>query len=340
MIWTWSLQVGHSRAAEAFGVPARTWRYRRNHPPAPPEREPIRRRAHPAALTEAERQHVLDVLHEPRFCDLAPLQVYAQLLDEGRYLCSERSMYRILEAAGENPGDRRNQRTHPPRPVPRLEATGPNQCWSWDITFLYGPRRRKWQLYVVLDIFSRYVVGWTLTERESEAVARRLLRDCYLKQNISRDALTVHADRGAAMTAKSVAQLLEDLAVTRSHSRPRVSNDNPYSEAQFKTLKYRPDFPGHFDTIQEARAFCRRFFRWYNEAHYHSAIGLMHPFDVHHRLADTIRERRQAVLDAAYDAHPERFRTPPVAPLLPTVAWINQPTVKTTITTEHNPQKT
>ena len=335
-------RIGHARAAQAFGVPERTWRHQRRSAAGKiPKRAPRARKAPPSRLDESERAVILDTLNSDRFCDLAPAQVYAALLDEGTYLCSERSMYRILAAAGEMPGDRRRQRKHPKRAVPRLRADGPNQCWSWDITMLRGPRRTKWHLYVVLDIFSRYVLGWTLAEVESEHIAKRLLRDCCLKQAITTiDGLTIHADRGAAMTAKSVGALLEDLGVTRSHSRPRTSNDNPYSEAQFKTLKYRPEFPGTFESIEEARSFCRRFFRWYNEEHYHSSIGLMRPFDIHHNLAPTLRQRRQNVLDAAYQDHPERFGQPPQAPALPTSAWINRPSTETQITTVTSQQET
>jgi putative transposase len=265
-------------------------------------------------------------LHHPDHVDEAPASVYARLLDEGRYLASVSTMYRVLRAEGEV-RERRRQASHPPAVKPELVAFAPNSVWSWDITKLLGPAKWTWfYLYVVIDIYSRYVPGWMLASREGALLAERLLADTIQKQQVAADALTIHADRGTSMASKPVALLLADLGVTKSHSRPRCSNDNPYSEAQFKTLKYRPDFPARFGSIEDARAFCSRFFSWYNEAHRHSGIGFHTPADVHYGRAAPIRARRAEVLDEAYRAHPERFvRKPPVPPALPGAAWINRP---------------
>lgn len=235
-------------------------------------------------------------------------------------------MYRVLRAHDEV-HERRRQATHPARVKPELVATRPNMCWSWDITKLLGPA--KWTyyyLYVVLDIFSRYVVGWLLAERGSAVLAEKLLAETIAKQRIEADTLTVHADNGSSMASKPVAFLLADLGVTKTHSRPHTSNDNPYSEAQFRTLKYRPDFPERFGSIEDARAFCQRFFSWYNTEHYHSGIGWHHPIDVHHGQADMVCAARAEILTAAHARHPERFvRRHPEPPTLPTTAWINKP---------------
>ena len=285
-----------------------------------------RRRRPRRALSGTERQTVLEVLHAPRFVDLAPTQVYATLLDEGMYHCAERTMYRVLAAQGEG-RERRAQRRGPIYAAPELLATGPNQLWSWDITKLKGPA--KWTyyyLYVVLDVFSRYVVGWMAAVRESAVLAERLIATSCARQGIVPGQLTVHADRGAAMTSKPVALLLSDLGVTKTHSRPSVSNDNPYSEAQFKTLKYRPDFPDRFGSLEHARAHGTDFFPWYNTEHRHSGLGLHTPHDVHYGLAEARRAARAAVLMAAYAARPDRFvRHHPVPAALPTAAWINPP---------------
>ena len=280
----------------------------------------------PRALRPAEAQQVLAVLHEDRFVDLAPAQVYATLLDEGTYHCSERTMYRVLAAAAEV-RERRAQRRHPVYAAPELLATGPNQLWSWDITKLKGPSTWSWyHLYVVLDVFSRYVVGWMVATRESAVLAERLITACCERQGIRSGQLTIHADRGSSMTSKPVALLLADLGVTKTHSRPHVSNDNPYSEAQFKTLKYRPDFPERFGALEHARAHCAVFFPWYNTEHRHSALGLHTPHDIHVGLAHARREQRARVLTAAFAATPERFvRRPPTPAPLPTAAWINPP---------------
>lgn len=284
------------------------------------------RPAPPRTLSLSERQRVLAVLHEPRFVDLAPAQVYATLLDEGTYHCAERTMYRVL-AAYHQVHERRRQRRHAVYLKPELLATGPNQLWSWDITKLRGPRPGTWyHLYVVLDVFSRYVVGWMVAPRESATLAKSLIETCCVREGIARESLTVHADRGVAMTSKAVAQLLVELGVAKSHSRPHVSNDNPYSEAQFKTLKYRPEFPERFGSLEDARAHMVDFFRWYNAEHRHSGLGLHTPYDVHTGRAAARQRARQHVLTAAYAQHPDRFvRRPPTPAALPTAVWINPP---------------
>ncbi len=334
--------VGVGRASFYRQAPASVAAVERGSPPAPPAEHPVALAAtnaatpgpktaapihvHPRALSMAEQQAVLAVLHAPRFRDAAPAAVYATLLDEGVYLASERTMYRLLAAAGET-RPRRAQLVHPAYTKPELLATAPNQVWSWDITKLFGPA--KWTyfyLYVILDIYSRYVVGWMLAHREQAALAERLLAETILKQGVPPGQLTIHADRGSSMTSKPVALLLADLGVTKTHSRPHVSNDNPFSEAQFKTLKYRPGFPDRFSSMDEARAFCQTFFRWYNLEHRHSGIGLLPPEVVHAGRAQAAYDARVQVLATAQAAHPERFvRHPPRPPQLPTAAWINPP---------------
>ena len=318
--------VGTRPACRALGVAPATI-YRRRRPPAP---RPSRPRPTPArALSEQERQAVLAELHSERFVDCSPAQVWATLLDEGRYLASQRTMYRLLAANGET-GERRDQLSHPAYAKPELLAARPNEVWSWDITRLLGPA--KWTyyyLYVILDVFSRYTVGWTVQQRESASVAEALIAQAAAQQQIEPGTLTVHADRGSSMTSKPVALLLADLGVTKTHNRPYTSTDNPYSEAQFKTLKYRPGFPARFDQIEQARAFCREFFDWYNRRHRHSGIGLMTPAAVHHGHAQALHADRARVLAAAYAASPERFvRGVPQPPTLPTAAWINKPTAE------------
>jgi len=273
---------------------------------------------------------VLDVLHSTRFQDAAPAAVYATLLDEGTYLASERTMYRLLAAEGET-HPRRDQLVHPTYSKPELLATAPNQVWSWDITTLLGPATWTYfYLYVILDVYSRYVVGWMVAHREQADLAERLIAETIAKQAIPAGQLTLHADRGSSMTSKPVAFLLADLGVTKTHSRPHISNDNPYSEAQFKTLKYRPGFPIRFASIEQARSFCQDFFRWYNAEHRHSGIGLLAPEVVHYGQAQAAYDARSEVLAAAYAAHPERFvRQAPRPPQLPTAAWINPPTPTT-----------
>jgi putative transposase len=273
-----------------------------------------------------ERDAVRRLLHSQRFCDRAPREVYAAELDAGRYYCSVRTMYRILQQ-DQSSRERRNQLRHPQYQKPELLATGPNQVWSWDITKLLGPQ--KWTyyyLYVMLDIFSRYVVGWMLAHRESADLARRLIRETVVKQSVVEEQLTIHSDRGPSMTSHGVAQLLASLGVTKSHSRPQVSNDNPFSESQFKTMKYWPEFPDRFDGFEHAHGFCGQFFSWYNDEHYHSGIGLLTPAMLHYGAAERVRDERQRALSAAYAAHPERFvQGLPAPPALPTAAWINPP---------------
>lgn len=277
-------------------------------------------------LSSAERTKVLSVLHDERFVDLAVPQVWAKLLDEGVYLCSRRTMYRILDARGEV-RERRDQLRRPIYVKPELLATAPNQVWSWDITKLRGPV--KWTyfyLYVILDIFSRYAVGWMIASCESAALAKQLWAETVLKHKISPGQLIGHSDRGAPMTAKAFALLLADLGITQSFSRPHVSDDNPFSEAQFKTIKYRPDYPDRFGSAQDARDFSVRLFDWYNNQHRHSALGWMTPADVHFGRAERVHDQRARVLEAAYRLHPERFvGKPPAPPALPTSVWINRP---------------
>lgn len=316
--------LGVAPLCEALGV-SRATAYRAWHREAFPL-EPKPRPKPARALSDDERREVLDVLHEQRFRDQPPAEVFASLLDEERFLCSERTMYRILEAEDELK-ERRNQLTHPAYIKPELLAECPNEVWSWDITKLRGPV--KWtyyHLYAILDIFSRYVVGWMVAPRESATLAKQLIAETCRKQAITGEQLTLHADRGSSMRSKAVAMLLSDLGVTKTHSRPHVSNDNPFSESQFKTLKYRPEFPARFGSIQDARAFCVDFFQWYNAEHHHSALGLLTPEDVHYGRGPEIIAARQHVLDAAYAQHPERFvRKAPQAPQLPEAVWINPP---------------
>ena len=321
-------RIGVRAACDALGAAQASYYRRHRHSPAPVRPAPVRHRdrPQPRALTEAEQQAILDELHSERFADLAPAEVWAILLDEGRYLGSISTFYRLLRRAGQT-GERRRQATHPATVKPELVATAPNAVWSWDITKLRGPA--KWTyyyLYVILDIYSRYVVGWMVASRESAALAEVLIRQTCAKQYIGRDQLSIHADRGSSMTSKPVAFLLADLGITQSHSRPHVSDDNPFSEAQFKTLKYRPDFPGRFDSIQAARLHCQIFFTWYNDEHRHSGLGLHTAADMHYGTADAIRDKRAGVLATAFAIHPERFvRKPPEPPPLPAASWINKP---------------
>jgi len=311
-----------SALCKALCVPrASYYRWRRPwHGPRKPNR-PAR------SLSECERATVLDLLHEPRFADVAPAEVFATLLDEGHYVCSERTMYRVL-AANREVRERRDQLRHPNYQRPELLATAPNQLWSWDITKLLGPR--KWTyyyLYVILDVFSRYAVGWMVAPYESATLASKLIEETCERQHIMPGQLTVHADRGPSMRSQAVALLLADLGVTKTHSRPHVSNDNPYSESQFKTLKYRPEFPERFGSQEDARALTSDLLRWYNDEHHHSGLAMLTPHDVHYGLANTRIEHRATVLANAYAAKPERFvRHVPTPALPPTAAWINKPT--------------
>ena len=317
--------VGTAPACLALGLPrASLYRMRQPLVAAAPRPAPAR------TLAPGERQVVLDALHSERFMDHAPAQVHATLLDEGQYLCSPRTMYRILDSAQEVK-ERRDQVRRPHYVRPELLARRPNELWSWDITKLMGPV--KWTyfyLYVILDVFSRYVVGWMLAPRESAALAERLISQTCEKQGVQEGQLTLHADRGSSMTSKPVALLLADLGVIKTHSRPHVSNDNPFSESQFKTLKYRPEFPERFGSLEDGRSFGHVFFPWYNNEHHHSGLGFLTPAVVHFGLAEVVREKREGVLVAAYAAHPERFvKGTPKPAELPQAVWINPPWKKT-----------
>jgi putative transposase len=315
--------VGTRAACAALAI-SRATHYRRDREPM--LGPPVPRPTPPRALSDIEQATVLDFLNGERFIDVSPAEMYGTLLDEGTYLASERTMYRILAAVHEV-RERRNQRCHPSYARPELLATGPNEPRSWDITKLRGPA--KWtyyQLYVILDVFSRYVTGWMVATRESAALAERLIADSIAKQGIVANSLTVHADRGTSMKSKPVALMLADLGVVKSHSRPHVSNDNPFSEAGFKTLKYRPDFPDRFGSIEDARAFCQGFFAWYNNQHRHSGIALFTPADVHYGRSAKLLEVRAGVLAGAYAAHPERFvKGLPLPAEVRAIVWINPP---------------
>jgi len=316
--------LGTKAACAAVGRPRAT-HYRHQAPPRP--KASATRPAPPNKLSDEEMGQILDVLRSPRFVDLSPAQVFHILLDEGRYLASVSTYYRLLRANGEV-RERRRQATHPPRVRPELVARRPLVVWSWDITKLKGPRRGEYfDLYVVLDIFSRYVVAWCVAPSESGELARELIADAVARHQVPPGQLTVHADRGSSMTSNPVVELLAFLGIGRTHSRPHVSNDNPYSESQFKTLKYCPAFPERFGCIEDARAFCETFFTYYNHEHRHSGIGYHTPASLHYGTAAEVRAQRQVTLDGAYAANPARFRhRRPAPPKLPTVAWINEPT--------------
>lgn len=313
--------VGIKAACNALNV-SRTLFYERRRRPA----HPAPRKPPPRALSPAERANAVDVMNSPAYVDQAPAAIHADLLAKGEYLCSVRTMYRILQARGET-GDRRNQTRHPAYKKPELLAEGPNRVWSWDITKLKGAQTWTYHyLYVIMDIYSRRIVGWCVAERECSAIAQDLISEAVTKHNVPPGQLTLHADRGSPMTAKATAQLLADLGVLKTHSRPHVSNDNPFSESAFKTLKYRPGFPKRFGSIQDARAFCRSFFAWYNAEHRHSGIGMLTPDQMHFGDTTRIQAQRQDVLDRAYALHPERFvKRRPTPPAIPTAVWINPP---------------
>ena len=320
--------VGTSKACDALDV-SRASLYRQRNRQAKPARDAAPKRSSSRALPESEREQVRQTLYSERFMDKSPYQVYATLLDDGEYLCSVRTMYRILDENNASK-ERRNQLNRPHYAKPELLATSPNQVWSWDITKLKGPE--KWTyyyLYVILDIFSRYVVGWMLAHCEQAELASKLIRETVEKQNVCEDELIIHSDRGPSMTSHSVSQLLISLGVTKSHSRPHVSNDNPFSESQFKTMKYQPDFPDRFGCYEDGLGFCRQFFGWYNDEHYHSGIGLVTPSSLHYGEAAQVVVSRQATLQTAYATHPERFvHGRPKPPQLPSAVWINPPTNK------------
>lgn len=315
--------IGVSAACQALTT-ARSSLYRKrpkvvSHPK--PERLPS-----PRALPLAEKEIVRQELNSERFADQAPREVFATLMDEGTYLCSWRTMYRILDENKEV-RERRNQLRHPNYTKPELLATKSNQLWSWDITKLLGPT--KWTyyyLYNIMDVFSRYSVGWLIAERESASLAEALIAATCVRQNIQPGQLTIHADRGSSMISKPVALLMADLGVTKTHSRPHVSNDNPFSEAQFKTLKYRPDYPTRFGCLADARSWAGEFFRWYNYEHHHTGIGLLTPADVHFERTQAMLDQRQQVLQSAYQKNPERFvKGISIPAQLPSAVWINPP---------------
>ena len=317
-------EIGPLAACEAMGVSRATF-YRERKPKGPSSPRPIPKRA----LSEEERQAVLAVCHTEEFVDRPPATIQATLIDRGIYLCSTRTMYRILDEAQEVK-ERRKQATHPVYVKPELCALAPNQVYSWDITDLKGPVRGcRYKLYVTIDLFSRLVVGWTIQHREDEDIAKEFHRQTFIQHGIRPGELTLHSDRGAAMVSRTVNQLLVDLNVTKSHGRPHVSDDNPYSESQFKTLKYSPGFPERFGSIEDARSFCRIYFHWYNHEHRHSGIGMMTPASVHEGRAEAVHAARQVVLDKAFEAHPERFpKGRPKPPALPGPAWINAPKIE------------
>ncbi len=312
-----------STACKMLGVP-RSSLYRARQPKAAAKPRPRPKRA----LTEADKTEVRQLLNSERFVDLAPRQVYANLLDEEIYLCHWRTMYRILDEHQES-NERRNQLKHPPTAIPRWEATGPRQLWSWDITKLLGPEKWSYHyLYVIIDVYSRFVVGWMIAQQESAALAETLITETCFRENIPPEKLALHSDRGAAMRSKTVAQLLVDLHIAQSFSRPYTPNDNPYSEAHFKTLKYRPNFPDHFDTLPQARLWVQNFFDWYNYHHYHSALELLTPATVHFDQVGAVQSHRQKTLDAAFNNHPERFvKGKPTVSKLPKSVWINPPKI-------------
>ena len=331
-------QVGHSRASfrrrhALISLPSRQQRrYQKRVLERQEQREKRARRRSSLALSVAERQAILDSIHQQRFIDRSVPHIHATLLDEGVYFGSMSTTYRILHSVGEV-GDRRDQATRPARVKPELCATGRHQVFAWDITKLHGPQ--KWTyyyLYVIIDIYSRYVVGWMVADRESAELARILLAETIAKEGVDPTKLTIHADNGSSMASKPVAFMLADLGVTKSHSRPHVSNDNPHIESLFKTVKYQPEFPSTFANLAEARAFCRVFFAWYNLQHRHSSLALLTPADVHHGRANAILQQRQVTLDAAYAAHPERFvNGNPKVRQLPTASYINRPQEPTSI---------
>jgi putative transposase len=306
-------------ASRALGASVATI-YRRRRPSEP--RAPRPRPMPAPALSAPERAQVLDVLHSERFVDVSPEETYATLLDEGTYLCSTRTMYRILEAHHGGVRERRDQLTQPAYNKPELLAERPNERWSWDISKLKGPAKWTWfYLYVILDVFSRYVVGWAVQYRETTQLPKALIEQATEQQQITPKILTLHADRGSPMRSKDPAFLLADLGVTKTHSRPYTSSDNPYSESNFKTLKYRPAFPERFDSIERAREHCRAFVGWYNHAHRHSGIGADDPAAVQYGQAEELHAARARLLEVAFAAHPERFvRKPPGPPELPTAA--------------------
>lgn len=319
MVQTHGESLGTLRLCDALGLPRATF-YRQGQ-----ENVPRGSQRSPRRLPDDEEQQILNVLNSERFCDMAPAEVFATLLDEGIHLCSERTTYRLLERSGENVA--RRQRPARSYPRPELLATRVNEVWTWDITKLKGPA--KWTyyyLYTILDIFSRYVVGWLVADRESAELAEILVGEACLKQEILPGTLTLHADRGGPMKSQALGHLLSDLGITKSHSRPHVSDDNPYMESAYKTLKYRPTFPERFPSVDFAQTFCHDFFGWYNNDHHHSGIGMLTPSDVHWGRAEEVLRMRQETMGRAFKEHPERFvKGRPVVGQVPTSVWINKP---------------
>ena len=319
--------VGPSAASTALGVPRATL-HRARRPKAARTPTP---RPHPARrIPDDERALIVSKLNDERFCDLAPAEVWARWLDEdGVFPCSVRTLYRLLAERG-LVRERRDIARHPVHPRPELVACAPNEVWSWDITKLRGPAVGVWYfLYVVLDIFSRYVVGWMVAASESAELATQLVEEACTRHGVEPGQLRLHSDRGAPMTSKTLAQKLADLQVERSLGRPRVSNDNAFSEAQFKTVKYHPSFPGRFGSLEATREHFGRFFRWYVDEHRHGGLALLTPADVHFGRTDLVLAKRQRALDEAFDRHPERFpHGPPRIARPPAEVWINAPTGK------------
>ena len=333
----WAPRIGESRACAAFALSARGRRRRRQvaegrATPRASRATGCPRRLPAWRFPDPERQRIVALLCEPRFCDLAPAQIYHHLLDDSVYVCSIRQMYRLLDEKGLVRDRRRGHKRTPGHGAPMVHATKANMAWSWDISRLAGPEARSYFfLYLIIDVYSRKIVAWTIDTTESDKIARRLINTAAKREAINADELVLHSDRGAQMTSLTVADLLEKLGVTRSLSRPRVSNDNPDSEAAFKTVKYQPTYPKRFSDLNTARSWTRTFTAWYNTEHYHSAISYHHPGDVHAGTANTTVTARQAVLNTAYQANPDRFRNkPPTASPVPTEAWINKPTNQTT----------
>lgn len=322
-----SNKVGVKPACQSLNYPRSSY-YR--HISSKPAIQTILHKRHHLRINNNKRLEILKLLNSERFMDKAPATIHANLLDDGIYICSERTMYRIL-AENQQVKERRKGHRKNNFAKPELLAERVNQVWSWDITKLKTNKKwRYFHLYVIMDIFSRYVVGWMIAERESEVLAQKLIKQTCFNQQIEPNQLYLHADRGASMKSKAVAQLLIDLKVEKSHSRPHTSNDNPYSEAQFKTLKYHVDFPDRFNNMTEAKLFCQKFFEWYNHEHKHAGIAMLSPYDVHYHKADVILKKRQAVLDEAFARHPERFsKKRPECRKLPRNVWINKPDLET-----------
>lgn len=323
--------ISQREGCRSIGTSRATWCRWRDKAASPPATfQLVRSGVQPNALSAAERSEVLAVCNAGRFCNSAPRAIVATLLDEGRYLASASTFYRILRDEGQL-HERRAIATHPARVKPELLTTAPNELWSWDITKLPGPAKWTWfSLYLVLDVFSRFIVAWAVATRESAAIAKALFSDAARDQGIQPGQLHIHADGGSAMKAKSLALLFADLAISKSHSRPHVSNDNPFSEAHFKTLKYRPEFPEFFPSIEAARAFMPDLVHWYNHEHRHSGLAFLTPADVHFGRAQDVLARRNAVLQNAWKQQPRRFRpNGPAQRALPSVVYINKPADET-----------